>query len=130
MVSLPQTKMTNSETNKILRVKQTSGIVQYDWHQRQTLMPVLRRFCSRDQIVDFTGSSPMEGALEALSNIDSVTVTHDETISSVDDTAGALEVHYNITFDGDCVRGNVPVGDLTASCSATATTVLAAVDCR
>lgn len=72
----------------------------------------------------------MTMALEHLSNIDNVSVTHDSVITNEDDTAGMLEVRYNITFDGDCVRGNVPVGDLTASCYAGATTVLSDVDCR
>lgn len=72
----------------------------------------------------------MLDALEALSNIDNVTVTHEEVITSYDDSAGVLEVRYNITFDGDCVRGNVPTGDLTASCYPSATTVLADVECR
>lgn len=72
----------------------------------------------------------MTEALEALSNIDNVTVTHEEVITSYDDSVGTLEVRYIITFDGDCVRGNVPTGDLTASCSSSATTVLADVECR
>lgn len=72
----------------------------------------------------------MTAALEALSNIDDVTVTHDSVITREDDTAGTLEVSYNISFDGECVRGNIPIGDLTASCYASATTVLADVDCR
>ena len=72
----------------------------------------------------------MDEALEALSNIDNVTVTHEEVITSYDDSAGILEVRYNITFDGDCVRGNVPTGDLTASCYSSGTTVLADVECR
>lgn len=72
----------------------------------------------------------MNDALEALTNIDDVTVTWEEEITSYDDTAGTLELRYNITFDGDCVRGNVPAGDLTHSCSPSATAVLADVECR
>lgn len=72
----------------------------------------------------------MTRALEDLSNIDNVSVAHYSVVTNEDDTAGTLEVRYNITFDGDCVRGNVPVGDLTASCYASATTVLSDVDCR
>lgn len=41
-----------------------------------------------------------------------------------------MEVRYNITFDGDCVRGNIPVGDFSASCYASATAALSDVDCR
>lgn len=72
----------------------------------------------------------MADALEALTNIDDVTVTWEEVITSDDDTAGTLEVRYNITFDGDCVRGNIPTGDLAHSCFPSATAVLADVECR
>lgn len=72
----------------------------------------------------------MADALEALSNIDNVIVAHEDVITFYDDSAGTLEVRYNITFNGTCVRGNVPLGDLTASCYPSATTVLADVDCR
>lgn len=72
----------------------------------------------------------MTEALEALSNIDNVTVTHEKNITSYDDSVGVLEVRYNITFDGDCVRGNIPTGDFTASCYPSATTVLSDVECR
>lgn len=92
------------------------------------LIPLL--FVRHIQIVDFSGASPLDDALEDLSNIDNVTVTHESEVMFVDDTAGILEVRYNITFDGDCVRGNIPLGDLTASCYASATSVLADVECR
>lgn len=72
----------------------------------------------------------MTDALEGLANILDVTVTWEEVITSYDDTAGTLEVRYNITFDGDCVRGNIPAGDLTHSCYPSATAVLADVECR
>lgn len=80
--------------------------------------------------MDFSGQQPVAEALEALSNIDSVMVTHEDVITFYDDSAGTLEVRYNITFNGTCVRGNVPLGDLTASCYPSATTVLTDVDCR
>lgn len=72
----------------------------------------------------------MSDALEALSNIDDVIVTHENVITLYDDSVGTLEARYNITFNGTCVRGNVPLGDLTASCYPSATTVLTDVDCR
>ena len=80
--------------------------------------------------MDFTDPSPLREALEALSNVDNVTVTHDQVITSYDDNAGTLEVRYNITFDGDCVRGNIPTGDFAAMCYASATGVFADIDCR
>lgn len=84
----------------------------------------------RSQIINFADSVSMREALENLPNIDNVAVTHDQAIAVYDDSAGTLEVRYNITFDGNCVRGNIPTGDLTASCYASATTALADVDCR
>lgn len=82
------------------------------------------------QIVDFTGQQPMKDAFEGLSNINGVTVTWEEVITAYDDFAGTLELRYNVTFDGDCVRGNIPTGALAESCYASATDVLADVDCR
>ncbi|CAN0540012.1 unnamed protein product [Ectocarpus sp. 12 AP-2014] len=81
-------------------------------------------------ITDFTGQQPVKDALEGLSNINGVTVTWEEVITAYDDNAGTLELRYNVTFDGDCVRGNVPAGGLAESCYASATDVLADVDCR
>lgn len=82
------------------------------------------------QIIDFSLQQPMTDALEALSNIDHVTITHNELITSYDDNAGTLEVRYSITFDGDCVRGNIPTGDLAASCHSSTASFLADVECR
>lgn len=72
----------------------------------------------------------MTEALEALSNIDSVNVTHEKEITVYDDREGIMEVRYNITFDGDCVRGNIPTGDFRPSCYPSASSVFADVECR
>lgn len=82
------------------------------------------------QIIDFTGQDPLRDALEDMSNIDNVTVTYEEEVTSYDGISGTLEIRYNITFDGDCVRGNVPTGDLTASCHPGATGALSDIECR
>lgn len=99
-------------------------------HQQPDLLQYTGPFFNHSQIVNFADSAPLREALESLPNIDNVTVTHDQAITVSDDSTGTLEVRYNITFDGYCVRGNIPTGDFTASCYASATSALADVDCR
>lgn len=86
------------------------------------------------QINSFTDGGPMKTALEGLSNIDGVTVTLDAPVFdfNVNDVVGVttaestLELRYQITFTGDCVRGNIPDAALQPSCTLGNTT--AAVD--
>lgn len=86
------------------------------------------------QTNDFTDGTSMKAALEALSNIDSVTVTLDPVFTF--DVAGSgentLELQYKITFTGDCVRGDIPDAALeSSSCGLSSTTTeVASITCR
>lgn len=95
----------------------------------------------RPQINDFTdGVTPvqvggavgtsMKAALEGLSNIDSVDVTltiPPQGFSSTD--VGTLELQYQITFTGKCVRGYIPEAALVVSTCDMSTTDVA-IACR
>ncbi|CAM9134269.1 unnamed protein product [Discosporangium mesarthrocarpum] len=81
-------------------------------------------------VIAFNSSDFLMTPLSELSNIDNVTVTHELVVTNEDDyPLGTLEVIYNITFDGNCVRGNIPTGDLSYSCVTSQTTQLDAVGC-
>lgn len=92
--------------------------------------------CLLSQITDFTGPLPVETALETLTNIDDVTVTWTPTFTFDVDNLGTptsrstLELRYEITFTGDCVRGDIPDAALVPVCALTSPTAEVTSACR
>ena len=93
------------------------------------------------QINDFTNGAalqvsnadgtPVKDALEALSNIDGVTVTLTPAFSFDGGTSlGTLELQYEITFTGECVRGDIPAAALEVFACTMSATAGITVMCR